>query len=53
MLDHWNQAGRKSKIVRVTHTKAVADPGLVKPGSLFIIDLGQGQGHSGMVIEGP
>lgn len=51
VLDHWNQAGRKSKIVRVTHTKAVADPGLVKPGSLFIIDLGQGQGHSGMVIE--
>lgn len=50
-LDHWNQAGKKPKIVRVTNAKAVADPGLVKPGSLFIIDLGGGLGHSGMVIE--
>lgn len=51
VLDHWNKAGTKSKVVRVTKTKAVANPGLVKPGSLFIIDLGQGLGHSGMVIE--
>ncbi|HSS49820.1 MAG TPA: CHAP domain-containing protein, partial [Thermoanaerobaculia bacterium] len=51
VLDHWSQAGTKPKVVRVTHSKAVADPGLVKPGSLFIIDLGQGLGHSGMVIE--
>ena len=35
----------------MTNAKAVADPGLVKPGSLFIIDLGGGLGHSGMVIE--
>lgn len=51
VLDHWNKAGTKSKVVRVTNAKAVADPGRVKPGSLFIIDLGQGLGHSGMVIE--
>ena len=51
VLDHWNKAGMKSKIVRVTNARAIADPGLVKPGSLFIIDLGQGLGHSGMVIE--
>ncbi len=51
MLDHWNLAGTKAKVVRVTNAKAVADPGLVKPGSLFIIDLGQGLGHSGMVLE--
>jgi len=51
VLDHWSKAGTKSKVVRVTNAKAVADPGLVKPGSLFIIDLGQGLGHSGMVIE--
>ena len=42
VLDHWNQAGKKAKVVRVTNAKAVADPGLVKPGSLFIIDLGGG-----------
>jgi len=51
VLDHWNQAGKKAKVVRVTNAKAVGDPGLIKPGSLFIIDLGQGHGHSGMVIE--
>jgi CHAP domain/Putative peptidoglycan binding domain len=51
VLDHWNKAGRKPKVVRVTNAKAVADPELVKPGSLFIIDFGQGKGHSGMVIE--
>jgi hypothetical protein len=51
VLDHWNQAGKKPKVVRVTNAKAVADPGLVKPGSLFIIDFGGGVGHSGMVVE--
>jgi len=50
VLDHWNQAGKKPKVARVTNARAVADPGLVMPGSLFIIDLGQGLGHSGMVV---
>jgi hypothetical protein len=35
----------------VTKAEGIADPGLVKPGSLFIIDLGEGLGHSGMVVE--
>jgi len=51
VLDHWNKAGRKPGVIRITKAEAIADPGLVKPGSLFIIDLGQGLGHSGMVIE--
>jgi hypothetical protein len=51
VLDHWNKAGRKPGAVRVTNANAVADPSLVKPGSLFIIDLGGGLGHSGMVVE--
>ncbi|MDM0107956.1 peptidoglycan-binding protein [Variovorax sp. J22R24] len=51
VLDHWNKAGSSANAVRVTKAKAIADPGLVQPGSLFIIDLGQGLGHSGMVIE--
>ena len=48
VLDHWNRAKPGSKI---TSARAVADPGLVRPGALFIIDLGQGLGHSGMVVE--
>lgn len=51
VLDHWNKAGRKPRVVRVTSARAADDPGLVKPGALFIIDLGKGLGHSGMVIE--
>ncbi len=51
VLDHWNLAGRKPGVIRITRTQAVSDPGLVKPGSLFIIDFGGGHGHSGMVLE--
>jgi putative peptidoglycan binding protein/CHAP domain-containing protein len=51
VLDHWKRAGRKPGVVRIAKVQAVADPGLVKPGSLFIIDVGGGFGHSGMVIK--
>jgi hypothetical protein len=51
VLDHWNKAGNTQGVLRITKAKAVADPGIVKPGSLFIIDLGEGFGHSGMVVE--
>ncbi len=51
VLDHWNRSGAKPQVVRVTHTRAADDPSLVKPGSLFIIDLGRGMGHSGLVME--
>lgn len=51
VLDHWNKARTKAKVVRVTNARAVADPALVKPGALFIIDFGQGLGHSGIVME--
>jgi len=51
VLDHWNKAGRTTGVLRITKSEAVADPSLVKPGSLFIIDFGGCIGHSGMVIE--
>ncbi|MCI0338016.1 MAG: peptidoglycan-binding protein [Acidobacteria bacterium] len=51
VLDHWNKAGRKPGVLRITKAEAIADLDLVRPGSLFIIDLGEGLGHSGMVIE--
>jgi len=35
---------------RITTDRAVADPGLLQPGQLFI-DLYGGPGHSGMVVE--
>lgn len=51
VLDHWNRAGRKPGVLRVTRAQATSNPALVKPGSLFVIDLGSGLGHSGMVVS--
>lgn len=51
VLDHWAKAGKRADATRVTTAQALADPGLVRPGSLFIISLGGGLGHSGMVVE--
>lgn len=51
VLDHWNRARTAPGVVRVTQADAISNPGLVKPGSLFVIDLGSGLGHSGMVVE--
>jgi len=51
VLDHWNRAGRKAGVTRITKNAAVDDPALVKPGCLFVIDLGGQLGHSGMVID--
>ncbi len=51
VLNHWNKAGTKPKVVRVTKAQALANPMLVKPGCLFIIDHGKGKGHTGIVKE--
>lgn len=51
VLDHWNRARTAPGVVRITRAQATADTSLVKPGSLFIIDVGGGLGHSGMVVE--
>lgn len=47
-LAHWNAApGRGAR--RIQRHQAVADPGLVKPGMVFIMDFGGGAGHTGFV----
>lgn len=51
VLDHWNKAGGNSKIVRLSRAKAVSNPGLITPGSLFILETGGGGGHTGIVVE--
>ena len=48
VLKHWNDAGKQG-IPRITTTRAVNNPALVKPGHVFVIDTGQGLGHSGFV----
>jgi hypothetical protein len=47
-LDHWDGApshgGR-----RITASRAANDPGLLTPGMVFILDYGEGRGHTGFV----
>jgi cell wall-associated NlpC family hydrolase len=49
VLNHWNKAKNKSGALRITKNDAVNNPGLITPGSLFIIDNGGGFGHTGIV----
>jgi hypothetical protein len=50
VLDHWNRAGAKG-IPRVLQNDAVAQPGLVKPGHIFMLATGEGHGHTGLVEQ--
>jgi cell wall-associated NlpC family hydrolase len=48
--DHWN----RTKAKKVLRDQAIANPGLIKPGSIFIIKTGKTSGHTGIVekVEG-
>lgn len=47
-LDHWNRAKRRGAN-RILKRNAVDDPGLIRPGMVFIMDYGGGAGHTGFV----
>jgi hypothetical protein len=49
-LDHWSRAASKGAR-RILKRDAIQDPGLVKPGMIFIIDHGGGMGHTGLVEQ--
>jgi Putative peptidoglycan binding domain/CHAP domain len=48
VLAMWNQA-RANGVPTVTRDEAMADPSRVKPGMVFILSTGGGQGHTGLV----
>ena len=52
-LAHWNNAERHGG-TRLHARDAVANPGLIQPGMVFIMDFGGGMGHTGFVerVEG-
>lgn len=52
-LAHWNNAG-KGGARRIAAADAVANPSLVQPGMVFVMDYGGGLGHTGLVerVEG-
>lgn len=47
-LHHWNRAVAQGA-KRITTRDALADPALVKPGMVFVMDHGGGMGHTGFV----
>lgn len=50
-LDAWNKVKANSPQRIITRAKAMADPSLVKPGMVFILDHGGGAGHTGFVRQ--
>lgn len=48
-LAHWNGAVAKGAR-RLARADAVNNPGLVRPGMVFIMDFGGGKGHTGFVV---
>jgi hypothetical protein len=50
-LDAWNRVGRAQPARRITAQQALANPGLVRPGLVFILDFGGGAGHTGFVKQ--
>lgn len=47
-LDHWRRAPARGAR-RIHKQEAVDNPGLLKPGMIFIMDHGGGLGHTGLV----
>ena len=47
-LFHWNNAEKKGA-KRITRKEASANPGLIQPGMIFIMDHGGGLGHTGFI----
>jgi hypothetical protein len=41
-MDHW----RKTKGTRILMAEALRNPLLIEPGTIFIINLGKGKGHT-------
>lgn len=49
VLDHWRKAARVPSALRFLPKELVADPSLVQPGMLLVLDYGNGFGHIGFV----
>lgn len=55
-LDAWNRVNRSQPARLIKRAAAIANPSLVRPGQVFILDHGRGFGHTGFVrqsFDGP
>jgi hypothetical protein len=48
VLECWNKAG-SSGVPRISSVEAQNEPALVKPGMVFVLSAGAGNGHTGLV----
>lgn len=48
-IDAWNRVKNSSPAKLITKAQAQANPSIVKPGAVFILDFGKGHGHTGIV----
>ncbi|WP_321917438.1 MULTISPECIES: CHAP domain-containing protein [Paraburkholderia] len=48
-INHWQLAGNRDNVTRVTAASALKNRALVQPGMIFILDFGSGLGHTGIV----
>jgi putative peptidoglycan binding protein/CHAP domain-containing protein len=48
VLDMWTRAG-SSGVKRISSVEALAQPSLVRPGCVFVLSTGSGNGHTGLV----
>jgi hypothetical protein len=46
---HWDVAANLPNVARITAQEALQDRSLIKPGLIFVLDFGGGQGHTGIV----
>ena len=51
VLDLWNRARRGKGVILLLHDDALNDPSKVKPGMIFAISTGGGNGHVGLVVN--
>lgn len=49
-MDHWGRAAAAGA-TRIPKSQASADPSLVQPGMIFVMDFGGGTGHTGLVEQ--
>lgn len=48
-LDAWNKVKAANSKRAISRAQVIANPGLVRPGMVFILDYGGGAGHTGFV----
>lgn len=49
VLDHWSRCVREKGARRISTAQAVANPSMLRPGMIFVIDYSRGLGHSGLI----